>query len=192
MGRLALRQLLQRFEVAADEGLLLGTTPFLHLALLFNRIRDSIEPLREDQLHGSARCGVASECSGIVLGYSALERPARGPDVVAPVRTFEDVKPRSVSHCKTLSHRSRRGEDAAPQGEAGDTLLGSQDEANRYRVNSMNKLAGLRETKMAPERRHFVFWVGLRRSRYPRLPFALSARRSIGSTMTFVPTLTRE
>src|SRR5258705_2451166 len=103
MGRLALRQLLQRFEVAADEGLLLGATPFLHLALVFNRIRDSIEPLREDQLHGSTRCSVALECSGIVLGYSALERPARGPDVAAPVRTSEDVEPRSVGHCKTRS-----------------------------------------------------------------------------------------
>src|SRR5258705_6112212 len=101
MGRIALCQLVERSEVAANERLLLGATPFLHLALVFNRIRNSVEPLREDQLHGSARCSVVLECSSIVLGYSALERPAGGPDVVAPVRTSEDVEPRSVSHCKT-------------------------------------------------------------------------------------------
>ena len=101
MRRLALRQLLQRFELTADERLLLGATPFLQLAFVFNCICNLIEPLRKNQLHGSSRCSVAPESSGIVLGYSALERPARGPDIVAAVRTSEDVEPRSVSHCRS-------------------------------------------------------------------------------------------
>ena len=147
MRRLALRQFLQPFDVTADERLLLGTTPFLQLALVLNCICNSIEPLRKNQIHRSSRCRVALESSCIVLGYRDLERPSSGPDVVAPVRTSENVEPRSVTHCRSRP-MLRDGEDAA-----------SQDEANRYRVNSMNKCAGLRETKMAPKRRHFVFRV---------------------------------
>jgi hypothetical protein len=45
MSRLALCQLLQRLEIAPDERLLLAATPFLQLALVFNRIGNSIKPL---------------------------------------------------------------------------------------------------------------------------------------------------
>src|ERR1700694_938391 len=96
----SLCQLLHRCGSSAYERLFLGATPFLQLALGFNRIRNSIEPLRENQLHGSAICSIALECSGIVLGYSAFERVAGGPDVVASVRTSEDIEPRSVRHCR--------------------------------------------------------------------------------------------
>ena len=87
--------------VAADERFLLGAAPFLQLALVFNRIRNSIEPLRENQLHGPASYSVALECPGIVLGYSALERRPSDPDVVTSVGTSEDVDPSSVCHSRT-------------------------------------------------------------------------------------------
>ncbi len=197
MRRFALRQFLQQFEVTADERLLLGATPFLQLALVFNCICNSIEPLRKNQLHRSSRCRVALESSGIVLGCSALERPASGPDVVAPVRMYSHApsviaKPAPFSRRRssrserisgntdlilrslqskplegwrkawTRSHPSRRAQGRAPQDEAGDTLIGSQDEVNRYRVNSMNEFGGSRGNKngaeTAPFSNHALWW----------------------------------
>jgi hypothetical protein len=59
-----------------------------------------------------------------VLRYSSLERLPGTSNIIASVRTSEDVYPRPIGHfCH--AHPSRRGEGAAPQ-----------DEARLWRVNS--------------------------------------------------------
>jgi len=54
MRRLALGQLLKRFEITAHQRFFLGAAPFLELALVLDRVGNSIKPLRENQLYGSS------------------------------------------------------------------------------------------------------------------------------------------
>jgi hypothetical protein len=74
MGSSALGKLVQRGHVASDEGLLLCSAPFLDLALVFDRIRDSIEPLREHQFYWPARLRVSPEYSVVVLSDPNFKR----------------------------------------------------------------------------------------------------------------------
>jgi len=73
MSGLALCKLLERGEIAAHEGFLLRTIPSLEFSLVFNGIRNSVEPLREYQLYRPARLGVAAKRPSIVLSDPDLK-----------------------------------------------------------------------------------------------------------------------
>jgi hypothetical protein len=66
--------------------------PFLDLALIFDRIRDSIEPLREHQLYRPARLRISPECSVVVLSDPDFKRRASCSDVITAVGTSEDIR----------------------------------------------------------------------------------------------------
>jgi len=111
MSGLAPCQLAQRGEIAAHESFFLCTAPSLELSLVFDRIRNSLEPLREHEFNRSARLCVASERACIVLGYPDLQRRSGDSDVVASVGTSQNVEPRSVQHssARPILRDARKG-----------------------------------------------------------------------------------
>ena len=74
-------KLVQRGHVTSDEGLLFCAAPFLDLAFVFDRIRDPIEPLREDELYRPTCLCISRECSVVVLGDPDLKRRTSRSDV---------------------------------------------------------------------------------------------------------------
>jgi hypothetical protein len=66
------------------------------------------------------------EGARIVLGYSAFEGSSGASNVVAAIRTPENVKPSTIDH--SCIHPSRRGQDAAPQDEVRLGGVNSKDD----------------------------------------------------------------
>jgi hypothetical protein len=98
MRRPALGQLLQQLHIAANESFFLGPTPPLEFSLGFNRVRDTIKPLRKDQFDRPSGLGISRERAGIVLRNSDIENRTRRTDIKAAVATFDDVEISSVRH----------------------------------------------------------------------------------------------
>jgi len=76
---LALCELLEQLEVAADQRFLLRTAPALHLPLRRDRIRDALKFLVVDQLYRPPLRRVATEVARVVLTDTALKRAPRVP-----------------------------------------------------------------------------------------------------------------
>ena len=130
---LPLCQLLQRREITANERFLLGAAPSLQPSLVFNCIRDLVEPLRENEFDRSTRGGVTLKGAVAVLSYSDFERCPGRSDVVAAVGTPEYVKPGSFSHPGTrLVLRDAARRRAAPTATTAKPLRG--DQANHWRT----------------------------------------------------------
>jgi hypothetical protein len=101
MGRLARRKLSQSRKIAAHECFLLCSAPFLELSLVFDRISDTVEPLREYRRHRPAGGGIATKRPGVVLSNSDLQCCSSYPNIKASIGTPENVEKRALHHLLT-------------------------------------------------------------------------------------------
>ena len=78
----------------------------LEFALVFDRVRNALEPLREHQRHRPTSCRVTLERAGVMLSYSDFERRSGYADVVATIRATEDIEERPLEHLSLPTLRS--------------------------------------------------------------------------------------
>ena len=86
------REIPQSFEIAMDEGLLLGAAPALHLPLGGDGVGDVRKFLMKDKNDGSAPCRIAAEATRIVLRDAGLKVRSRRADIVRVVRAAQNVE----------------------------------------------------------------------------------------------------
>src|SRR6185312_12170987 len=95
-------KLFQGREITSNESLLFRPAPFLQLALVLDRVGDTIEPLRENQCHRTPGCSEATKRSRIMLSNPYFKRGSRRSDVEASIGTAEDVEKSSFHHFHIL------------------------------------------------------------------------------------------